>query len=318
MATKAKQKKQKTAPKSAADAAVTVDEQGVAWSAADKDYRLALDGGKLVCQNPKGKRLASVPKWLKDSDQAQQLLAVRDWLEEHVQECRETVESWLLRSLPVPREVLSAVWPDEAWQGALGNLVVCPVDKSLQLDQDQAGFLRDVDADKGVGVVDLDGETQWLTSPTVALPHPILLSELDDFRSLAAELEFSQQVDQLFRETWFADDEQKKATEIKQFEGGRFEQLNHVLGLCRRIGYRVRGGNAVCTVWEGGRPVEARFWIGADYPEGETWTGELVFVDQRERTLPVADVGPVAFSEGMRMAAAIYSKRVVKSDDEDE
>jgi hypothetical protein len=77
----------------------------------------------------------------------------------------------------------------------------------------------------------------------------------------------------------------------------------------------VRGGSATCPVWENGRLMEARYWIGADSPEYESYTGELLFTDDRERGVPIRDVGPVAFSEGMRMAAAIYAKRVVKEDD---
>ena len=85
-----------------------------------------------------------------------------------------------------------------------------------------------------------------------------------------------------------------------------------LFGLCRRLGFRVSGGYACCPVWEDGRQVEARFWIGSDYPEGETWTGDMIFTDSKEHTIPVKDVGPVAFSEGMRMAAAIYAKRIVE------
>ena len=83
------------------------------------------------------------------------------------------------------------------------------------------------------------------------------------------------------------------------------------------MGYRVRGGYAVCPVFEGGRLVEARFWIGADDPEYETSTGDLTWVDDRERPIHLRDVGPVAFSEGMRMAAAIAAG-AKECDDDDE
>ena len=80
-------------------------------------------------------------------------------------------------------------------------------------------------------------------------------------------------------------------------------------------GYRVRGGFAVCAVWEGGDVVEARYWIGSDSPDTETWTGELSWVDGRERSLKIGDLGAVAYSEGMRMASAIWAGRVVEKDD---
>ena len=88
----------------------------------------------------------------------------------------------------------------------------------------------------------------------------------------------------------------------------------HALGRARSQGYRVRGGFAVCGVWEAADVIEARYWIGADNPESETWTGELSWVDSRERVMPLAELGPVAYSEGMRMASAIWAGRVVEKE----
>lgn len=297
-----------TEPKSA-------PESGVSWLPADRDYSLALLDGKVVGRNPKGAKLASVPPWLKESDLAQQLISLRDWLDEHDRQCMASVELWMLRSLPVPRDVLAAVWPDSAWQAILSNAVVCSVKKG-SISQTEAGFLRHVDEKKGVGVVDLDGETQWLKVDAIAIPHPILLNELNDFRQLTIELGIQQSLDQLFRQTWTPTKEQQDASSIEDFSGGKFAQLNHALGLCRRLGYRVSGGYACSSIWESGTQVEARYWIGSDYPEGETWTSDLIFTDSKEHTIPVKNVGPVAFSEGMRMASAIYAKRVVEKDDE--
>ena len=149
---------------------------GACWLPADKDYALALLDGKVVARNPKGAKLASVPPWLKESELAQQLTSLRDWLDEHEQHCVASIELWMLRSLPVPRDVLAAVWPDPAWQSVLMNAVVCAVKKG-EISQGEAGFLRQVDDKKGVGVVDLDGETQWLKVDAIAIPHPILLKE---------------------------------------------------------------------------------------------------------------------------------------------
>lgn len=285
------------------------------WIPAEKDYSVGLLDGKLVACNPKGAKLSAVPPWLKETDVAQQLTSLRDWLDEHENECLASVELWMLRSLPVPRDVLVAVWPDPAWQSILMNSVVCSIKKG-EISQSEAGFLRDVDPKKGMGVIDLDGETQWLKVDAIAIPHPILLKELDDFRQLTIELSVQQKLDQLFRQTWAPTKEQSEGSSINDFRNGKFAQLNHVLGLCRRLGYRVSGGYACCPVWEKGGQVEARFWIGADSPESETWTSDLIFTDAKEHTMPVRDVGPVAFSEGMRMAAAIYAKRVVEKEEE--
>lgn len=309
MAAKAK----KAAP--AADGSAPVAESDIPWLPAEKDYFLGLQDGKLVCKNPKGAKLASLPPWLKESELAQQLTSLRDWLEEHDKECLATAELWMLRSLPVPRELLASIWPDPSWQSILVNSVVCAVKKG-EISQSEAGFLRSIDEKKGVGIVDLDGETQWLKVDAIAIPHPILLQELNDFRQLTVELSVQQKLDQLFRQTWSPTKEQLEGTSINDYSGGKFAQLNHVLGLCRRLGYRVSGGYACCPVWENGQQVEARFWVGADYPEGETYTSDLIFTDSKEHTLPIKQVGPVTFSEGMRMAAAIYAKRVVEKEEQ--
>lgn len=293
-------------------------EDSVHWIDADKDYKLGLLNGKVVSQNPKGNKLASVPKWLKESDQAQQLTSLKDWLKEHRQTCFNQIEQWMLRSFPVPRTLLASVWPDPAWSGVLTNTVVCAVSKKGDVVQDEAGFLRDVDPKKGVGIIDLDGETQWLKSECVQIPHPILLEELDDFRELTVELDFQQKLEQLFRQTWVVTAEQTEAKSIREFSNGKFEALTHVMSLCRRLGYRVSGGYSCCPVWENGILIEARYWVGADAPEYETWTDELIFTDDKERSIPIAEVGPVAFSEGMRMASSIFAKRVVEKDEDDD
>lgn len=303
--------------KVASTEAVETQEDQINWIESDRDYAIALHDGKLVSRNPKGKQLAAVPKWLKDTESAQQLLALKDWLEEHQQQCRETIEQWMLRSLPVPRAVMSAVWTDPAWQDILFNAVVCAVRKN-GIVQSESGFLREVDPKKGVGIIDLDGETQWLKVESVAIPHPILLEELDDFRELTIELGFEQSLDQLFRQTWKPTQDQLKANSINDYRNGKFEMLTHALSLCRRLGYKVSGGYACSPVWEAGKLVEARFWIGAEYPEAETYTHDLIFTDDREHTLAIKDVGPVAFSEGVRMAAAIYAKRVVEKNEEED
>lgn len=285
------------------------------WVDAENGYQLALVDGALACRNPKGKRLKSVPSAVKKGDAAERLLAVRDWLVEHERTCTEMVERFMLRSLPVSRPLLHAVWDDPAWQRPLRDTVVAAVNDAGELDTEQAGFLRAVDEQRGIGVVNLDGETMWLDTAQVALPHPILLAEREDYRELATELEIEQGIPQLFRETF----EKPKSlgdgqTRISDYADGRFEQLNFVLGKCRTLGYRVRGGFACCTVWEGRKVAEARFWIGAEDPEGETYTGDLSWVDDKEHPIELSGVGPVAFSEGTRMASAIYAARKVEDE----
>ena len=282
------------------------------WLPANDKYHLALDGGRLVCRNRKGKQLASVPKAAKTSQLGEQLLGLVELLERHAQECRETVETWMLRSLPIPRRVLLSIWPDPTWQELLKHAVVAVWDEG-SADPEEAGFLHEIDPQKGIGVVDLDGETRWLDAPRLMLPHPILLQDLDDYRELSTDLDLQQGLPQLFRETYGPPEEVEPSdTRITDYSGGFFPSLMQAFGVCRRLGYRTSGGFAVCRAWEQGQGIEARYWIGSDMPEAETYTDDLTFTDAQQHALKLVDVGPVVMSEGRRMAAAIYAQRKVE------
>ncbi|MEU4803927.1 DUF4132 domain-containing protein [Actinosynnema sp. NPDC023587] len=275
------------------------------WLDAGAGYQVRLgDGGRVQARNAKGKLLSSVPASLKDDPQVVQLRQLAEWLVRHGAECLSAVDGWMVRSLPVPAALVVEVWPDEAWASALRDLVV--------VADGQVGFLRDADAERGLGVVTLDGDTVRLRPESVSIPHPVLLEDLEELREFGAELGVEQKVQQLFRQTFARRPHAAGKTSVDDFSGGRFEQLTHALGRCRTLGYPVRGGDAVYSAFEDGRVVEARFWIGSDYPEGETWTGGLSWTLEDGTGLPLAEVGPVAWSEGMRMASAVHAGRVVE------
>lgn len=290
---------------------------GDGWMDAGNGYALSLRDGRIVARNAKGKELSSLPKELKDSDVVEALEGAREFLASHDRECRETVETWMLRSLPVPRKVLDAVWPDPSWRAVLENAVVTPITDGTP-DHDAAGLLRGVDPARGFGVVTLDGETLWSKADSLSIPHPILLAELDDWRALCAELGLSQGLQQLFRETFPRPAGKDTDGSVDDFSGGDFDMLSTAMNEARRLGYRVSGGTAICRVWESKGQVEARFDIGEGDPMYETTTGDLAWVDSKQRPLPIGEVGPVAFSEGMRMASAIYAKRKVASAGDDD
>ncbi|MBI2807915.1 MAG: DUF4132 domain-containing protein [Planctomycetes bacterium] len=283
----------------------------IPWLDAEKNYALGIEAGKLVCRNPAGKKLSSVPKELKESELAEQLAALCEWLADHRTECLRRVEMWMLRSLPIPCDVVRALWPDPDWSDMLRNMVVAPTDDQGKVSTAQTGLLRDVDPKKGIGVVDRDGETQWIATAQILIPHPILIDGLDELREIAADMGFSQALEQIFRPIFAAGAEQKEMSRITDFSNGKFEQLNFASSLCRRLGYPVRGGYACSKIWENARPIEARYWIGDEFPEGETYTGELIFVDSDQKPQKIADVGRVTFSEGVRMATQIFAKRKV-------
>ncbi len=66
------------------------------------DYEVALEAGKVVCRNGKGRRLKSVPAKLKDDPAVVGLRQLTEWLERHERRCLTDVEQWMVRSLPVP------------------------------------------------------------------------------------------------------------------------------------------------------------------------------------------------------------------------
>jgi hypothetical protein len=275
------------------------------------DYEVALDDGKVVCRNAAGRRLKSVPPKIADDPAVVGLRQLVEWLERHERQCLADVERWMVRSLPVPFDVLARVWPDPSWQGALRDLVVTGADGEV------AGFLRDADSERGLGLVDLDGDTVRITPDLVRLPHPVLLDDLEELREFAVELGVEQRAQQLFREVWHRPAAlDAEGTCVEEYAGGVFKQQRFLHGRAAQLGYRVRAGHAVCSVLEDGRGVEARVWIG-DY-EGyeETETGPLVFTDAAGRALKLGQVGPVAWSEGMRMAAALYAGRDIEDEEQ--
>lgn len=306
----------KKGTQSEAPSGSNADSDGLQWQEVERGYALALADGKVVCRNPAGKRLATIPPWLKETEAMEQLAALRDWLEDHALECQHTIERWMLRSLAVPREILQQVWPDPDWRAAIENLVIATIDTSGDVDAHHMGLLRDVHETKGLGIVDADGESHWLKQSQIIVPHPILIDDLTGFRELASELGLKQVVDQLYRPVYPLLETHKELRAIDEFAGGKFDQLNFALGACRRLGYPVRGGYATCRVWEGETPLEARYYVGAESPEAETETGELIFVGPDQSAVPLGRVGQVTFSEGMRMAAAIYAKRKVEEQKE--
>jgi hypothetical protein len=288
------------------------------WVDAGSGYRLGIRGDKLVARRDDAD-LASVPKPLRDGPVGERLTAALDFLDDHARTCAHTVETWMLRSLAVPRAVLAAVMPDEHWATALRDLWIVGVADDNTVQRERGGFFRGVDPAKGIGAVDRDGETTWLATDRLLIPHPILLDELDDLRQMAIEIGAAQGIDQLVRETFAVPaTPPPDPMEIATYAGGDFAMLQQATGLAKRLGYRVSGGAACCRVLERGRFVEARFDLGGDDGMYETTTGNLAWVDERQRPIAVCDVPPIAFSEGMRMAAKIHAKRKVDKDGSDD
>ena len=276
-------------------------------------YEVALVEGRVAVRatsgRAAGRQLKTLPKSLRDHPEVDRLRRLSDWLDRHAAACVAQIDAWMVSSLPVPTGLLGRVWADEAWRSALRDIAV------IGDDPDEVGFLRDATESGELRMVNLDGETVRLSPRTVRLPHPVLLPDRDELREFAAELGLTQQVEQIYRATWLkpdADDLVATATTVRDFSGGKFSSRFGLAARAGSLGYRVSGGYATCRVRDGGRSAEAAVWIGEPYWDGETETGGLTWHDQDGRTLALREVGPVAWSEGMRMAAALHAGRVVE------
>ncbi|MBD0710861.1 MULTISPECIES: DUF4132 domain-containing protein [unclassified Streptomyces] len=280
----------------------------MAWLAVGEGYEITLDDGRVVARRSEGRQLKTLPKALRDHPETDRLRRLSEWLDRHLAACVAQVDTWMVSSLPVPTALIARVWPDEAWQSALRDMAV------VGDDPDEVGFLRDVTEDGELKVVDLDGETVRLSPRTVTLPHPVLLPDLEDVRDFAAELGITQRVEQIHRPTWTrpATGLAASATEIRDYAGGKFPSRFGIAGRATALGYRVSGGYATCKVRDGGLSTEASVWIGEPYWDGESETGGLGWRDEDGRAVRLSEVGPVAWSEGMRMAAALYAGRTIE------
>lgn len=279
------------------------------WLAAGDGYEVALVEGRVAARattgRAAGRQLKSLPKQVREHPEVERLRRLAEWLDRHEATCVARVDAWMVSSLPVPTGLVARVWPDEAWRSVLRDLVV--------VGDDEAGFLRDVTGSGELRTVNLDGETVRMSPETVTLPHPVLLPDLEDLREFAAELGVTQRVEQIHRATWERPAEHaEKATEVTEFAGGRFASRFGLAARATSLGYRVSGGYATCAVRDAGRSAEASVWIGEPYWDGGTETGNLTWNDPDGRRLPLREVGPVAWSEGMRMAAALYAGRNVE------
>ncbi|MFI9272069.1 DUF4132 domain-containing protein [Kitasatospora sp. NPDC052896] len=285
------------------------------WLAAGDGYEVALVEGRVTARSTAGRsagrQLKSLPKAVREHPETDRLRRFAAWLDRHAVSCREQVDAWMVSSLPVPTGLLARVWPDEAWQAALRDLVV--VGGGEDGGEQEVGLLRDATVDGELRLVNLDGETVRVRPTVVTLPHPVLLEDLDDLREFAAELGVVQGVDQIHRATWHKPaDLPEKATETKEFAGGRFSSRFALAARATSLGYRVSGSHATARVRDGGRTVEPTVWIGEPYWDGDARTGPLSWRDGEGRLLTLREVGPVAWSEGIRMAAALYAGRTVE------
>ncbi|MFH8440433.1 DUF4132 domain-containing protein [Streptomyces sp. NPDC018026] len=287
------------------------------WLAAGDTYEVALVEGRVVArpasaESPaEGRRVRTLPAEIRDRPEVVELQRFAEWLDRHAAECVAQVDTWMVSSLPVPTGLLAQVWPDEAWRAALRDIVV------VGEGPDEVGFLRDANESDGLRVVNLDGETVRLTPATVTMPHPVLLPDLEELRTFAAESGVVQGVEQIHRATWQApgDSHGDDTDLVTEFAGAEYRSWFHLSARATSLGYQVSGGRIVDRVRDAGRIVTVSVGMSDPYTEEKAWTGALTWShEDAYRSLPLREVGPVAWSEGMRMAAALHAGRTVSTD----
>ncbi|WP_434739560.1 DUF4132 domain-containing protein [Micromonospora sp. SH-82] len=272
------------------------------WLPVGDSYEISLVDGRVVARSsgPRatGRPLKTLPKALRDHPEVERLRQLAQWLDRHTADCLARVEAWVVSSLPVPTALLARVWPDPSWRAALNDLVV------LADDPTATGFLRDVTDSGDLRVVNLDGDTVRLCAPTATLPHPVRLPDLTDLAGFADELDVTQRVAQLHRGTWDRPaDLAGSATAHTALTGTRVP--NRLAARAAAFGFRVSRSQVTCRVWEDGHPVEAALRFDEDYWDSEATLGALSWSVVEGPTLRLTEVGPVAWSEGMRMATAL-------------
>lgn len=272
------------------------------WIPATRGHELALDGTTLRCRKSDGDLLRSVPRNVRGSSTGEKMSELREQLVRHEEECRSTAESWLLTDVPVPAALLARAWPDPSWRSVLEHLVV--------VVEGRTGLLTEVTEEGRTGLTGQDGTVHTPPAGPVSLPHPVLLSDAGKWRQLLADREAAQGVPQLAREIHHRpDDVDPGATGLDDYAGGGFAELRHATARAARYGFVMRGGFAMLRIVDGGVGLQARYWLGADDPGLPAETGRLLWVDASERPVALGEIGPVAWSEGVRMAELIHAGR---------
>ncbi|WP_432099028.1 DUF4132 domain-containing protein [Streptomyces sp. WAC 04229] len=288
------------------------------WLAAGDEYEVALVEGRVVARSAvakspdgrEGKRERSLPEEIRDRPEVLELQRFAEWLDRHAADCAAQVDRWMVSSLPVPAGLLGRVWPDEAWRAALRDIVV------VGDHPDETGFLRDAAESGELRLVGPDGATVRLKPRTVTMPHPVLLPRLEELRRFAAESGVVQGVEQIHRRTWTRPSGSgTTAHNVTEFAGAEYRSWFHLSSRATSLGYQISGSSVVDRIRDAGRIVTASVGMSDPFTEEKAWTGGLAWsVEDGRRYLPLAEIGPVAWSEGMRMAAALHAGRTAPTD----
>ena len=275
------------------------------------DYSFRLDGETIIARNAKGRVLKSIPPKARKTEVFQRIEILQAYLQSHEVLCGDTVRDWFLKGLPVPVALVAAVWPDPAWQRCLKNLVV-------SVGDDVMGFLRSA-IEQRLQLVDLDGETVEIgatPSKVLSIPHPAIMEDIDQWREFAVELGFTQGIDQLFRDIYRKPgDKDGLEAAVSKYDGAMYNQAGTLIGRSRGAGFQTSGDSISLTVLENGVEITAMLGIDAWYYDEEAALYEVQFARDGHVISP-EQVGPIAWSEGIRMCEFVYAGRSISEQQE--
>ncbi|MGP3974263.1 DUF4132 domain-containing protein [Streptomyces sp. 8N114] len=261
------------------------------WIGIATGHELTVEGTRwpvLACRTAAGRVLAKVPANVRKDPTAVRFGALCDRLGEHARAVHDRVESWMVRSLPVPAAVFAAVWDDPVWRETLTDLVIAPI----------------VDGAPDLGRCELLREGGWRGAGAFAIPHPLLLG---DELAIWRGRNLTQVVEQVRREVWRRPASMDRTfgvvdtfgyMDARYESGAAFERRVHELG------GRIKGDRAGFTV-HAPEPLGIEIdldWSGPMSPAYMAW---LSF------TAGGREIGDIAWSEGVRILMALYANRTV-------
>jgi hypothetical protein len=128
----------------------------------------------------------------RDRETAHELEQLSHWLVDRDTICRRQVVEWMLRATTLSAGELAILAADRDWARVLTGVLV----ESTDGGEHVRGFLQGVSPGRGIGVLQLDGLTRWVSGTRWRVVHPALTDRLASWALLAAEAGVRQHVEQ--------------------------------------------------------------------------------------------------------------------------
>jgi hypothetical protein len=268
---------------------------------------------------------------MRDRETAQDLDEVAHWLVDRDAICADQVIEWMVRGTSLSTDELASLEADRDWSWALSGVIL----ESAEPIADDAdgplaeespaggdairGFLQGVAAGRGVGILGLDGTTQWVNRRRWTIVHPALLADRGAWRALAAEAGVAQHVQQLSRDVYLRDPHQHPDRDVTARLSLPVAQTHRPAGPSRtaadpnapdlnapdldrdpvsrdrRARQAAAAAEQVETFWQDGSWLSAQFTV-------EAGGIRIAFRDEDGRPMRLAAVRPVVWSEAVRRA----------------